>query len=186
MRLLHRKAVKLALTGRNRFLVGFVFFLPEICYKNCKVEIMLRDEVERYVTPDQRKILQSTFKKLLPVAEVAAELFYRRLFDLAPQVRPMFKVELKEQAAKLMDMLYLAVYGLDHPEQLLPALARLGERHLRYGVTPEQYTLVEEALTWMLEQGLEDEFTPEVRTAWKAAYRLLSEVMLQAAARLAD
>ncbi len=133
---------------------------------------------------EQKKLVQTTFRELLPCSQVAAELFYKRLFDLDPQLRSMFKVSLKQQESKLMDMLQLAMYGLDYMEQLIPALQRLGERHLVYGVKPEHYETAGTALLWMLEQALEDNFTPEIKAAWQTLYALLADTMLEAAAAL--
>ena len=74
----------------------------------------------------QKALVQTSFAQVRPIADAAAALFYRRLFELDPTLRPLFKGDLKEQGSKLMDMLTLAVKGLDRPEALLPALAALG------------------------------------------------------------
>ena len=108
---------------------------------------------------------------------MAAALFYRRLFELDPTLRPLFKGDLKEQGRKLMDMLRMAVKGLDRPEALLPALAALGRRHAGYGVNERDYETVGEALIWTLEQGLGPSFTPEIREAWTALYKLVADTM---------
>lgn len=133
---------------------------------------------------EQKILIQATFKELLPCSQVAAELFYKRLFELDPQLRSLFMVSMKQQESKLMDMLQLAIYGLDYPEQLIPALRRLGERHLVYGVKPEHYQTAGTALLWMLEQAMEDNFTLEIKAAWQTLYTLLADTMLEAAAAL--
>ena len=48
----------------------------------------------------------------------------------------------------------------------------------------DDYKPVGEVLIWTLEQALRDQFTPAVKTAWLAAYKLLSGVMISAAAEL--
>ncbi|MGE5073573.1 MAG: hypothetical protein ACM3MF_09105, partial [Anaerolineae bacterium] len=63
----------------------------------------------------QKYLVQSSFAKVAPIADTAAALFYGRLFELDPSLRPMFPSDLKEQGAKLMHMLTLAVRGLDRP-----------------------------------------------------------------------
>jgi hemoglobin-like flavoprotein len=78
-------------------------------------------------------------------------------------------------------MLTLAVKGLDRPEALLPALAALGRRHAGYGVNKHDYETVGEALLWTLEQGLGPSFTPDIREAWAALYRLVADTMCEAA-----
>jgi hemoglobin-like flavoprotein len=125
----------------------------------------------------QKALVQTSFAQVRPIADAAAALFYRRLFELDPTLRPLFKGDLKEQGRKLMDMLTLAVKGLDRPEALLPALAALGRRHAGYGVNKHDYETVGEALLWTLEQGLGPSFTPDIREAWTALYRFVADTM---------
>ena len=125
--------------------------------------------------------LQRSFELVEPIAETAASLFYARLFELDPSLRPMFKSDLKTQGEKLMSTLKLVVVGLDNPEKIIPAVQSLGKRHASYGVQPQHYETVGAALLWTLEKGLGEAFTPEVEDAWKNAITLLSGLMLEAA-----
>jgi hemoglobin-like flavoprotein len=131
------------------------------------------------VLETHKKLVQASFGELLPFAEAAAALFYERLFDLDPSLRALFKTNLAEQEHKWLDMIHIAVFGLDYLEQLVPALQLLGERHVGYGVTPDQYATVEAALMWTLEQAFEERFTPEIREAWHTIYELLATTMQQ-------
>jgi nitric oxide dioxygenase len=126
----------------------------------------------------QVKLVQSTFAMVAPIAEQAAGLFYNRLFELDPNLRPLFKeTDMKEQGRKLMGMLAMVVNGLAHLDGLAPAVASLGRRHVDYHVRPDDYRTVGAALLWTLEQGLGAAFTPEVRDAWTNAYGTLAAVM---------
>ena len=125
----------------------------------------------------QKALVQNSFAQVRPIADAAAALFYRRLFELDPTLRPLFKGDMEEQGRKLMEMIGLAVKGLDRPEALLPALAALGRRHAGYGVEERHYETVGEALLWTLEQGLGPSFTPEVREAWTALYGFVADTM---------
>lgn len=133
------------------------------------------------MTPEQKLLVQQSFAKVAPIADQAAEIFYGRLFAIAPQVRPMFKGDMTQQGAKLMKTLALAVNGLDRLEELVPVLEKLGRDHVPYGVEEGHYALVGEALLWTLEQGLGDDFTAETREAWSVAYQTLAGVMINAA-----
>ena len=133
------------------------------------------------MTPTQIALVQSSFKKVMPIGDTAAQLFYGRLFALDPGLEPLFKTDLKEQGRKLMGMIGLAVTGLNDLSTLVPAVADLGRRHAGYGVKPEHYDTVGSALLWTLERGLEDAFTPDVKDAWTAVYGLLAGTMKQAA-----
>ncbi|MGH9768200.1 MAG: globin family protein [Blastocatellia bacterium] len=135
------------------------------------------------MTSEQIALAQSSFAQVTPIADTAAALFYGRLFELAPELRPLFKGELQEQGRKLMRMIGLAVKGLDRWETLAPVLRDLGQRHEQYGVREQDYDTVGAALLWTLEQGLGPSFTPEVKAAWIAVYTRLAGAMQRAAAQ---
>jgi hemoglobin-like flavoprotein len=118
---------------------------------------------------------------VLPIADDAAVLFYRRLFELDPSLTKMFRGDMAEQRSKLMKMLTAAVKGLDRLDQLVPVLKDLGTRHATYGVNDAHYDRVGAALLWTLRQGLGDAFTPETEGSWVAVYGLLAGVMKEAA-----
>lgn len=133
------------------------------------------------MTPRQVQIVQQSFQKIAPIADVAANLFYARLFELDGSLRKLFSGDMKRQGNMLMGMIGAAVRGLSDPNALIPVLTALGRRHTGYGVVDAHYTTVAEALLWTLEQGMGEEFTAETRSAWVAAYTLMSSVMQQGA-----
>lgn len=135
------------------------------------------------MTPLQVAAVQRTFSLVVPIKEKAAELFYARLFELDPSLKPMFKGDMKQQGMKLMSALALVVTGLSKPDTVLPAVEDLGRKHFDYGVQDHHYDTVGAALLWTLEQGLGAEFTPDVKAAWTAAYMLLANVMKDAATK---
>jgi hemoglobin-like flavoprotein len=132
------------------------------------------------MTPEKVELVQSSFRKVVPIADTAASLFYDRLFEIAPEVRSMFPKDMKEQKVKLMSMLGTAVANLHKLETILPAVKALGERHKGYGVTTAHYAPVGAALLWTLEKGLGADFTPEVKAAWAETYTALAGVMTSA------
>ena len=133
------------------------------------------------MTPQQVQIVQQSYQKIAPIADVAADLFYARLFEIDPSLRRLFNGDIKRQGGMLMTMIGSAVRGLSNPNALIPVLTALGRRHVGYGVVDAHYTTVAEALLWTLEQGLGEDFTPEARQAWTAAYMLMASVMQQGA-----
>ncbi|MBT6220193.1 MAG: hypothetical protein HOJ67_14700 [Rhodospirillaceae bacterium] len=78
------------------------------------------------MTPEQIDLVQQSFKSVVPIKEVAADLFYNRLFEIDPQIRPMFSGDMVEQGNKLMISLALVVNGLKQPENILSAVQDLG------------------------------------------------------------
>jgi len=133
------------------------------------------------MTPEKIALVQESFKKVVPIAGTAADLFYDRLFEIAPDVRRMFPDDLREQKLKLIAMLATAVGNLHQVDKIIAAVENLGRRHAGYGVKPEHYTPVGAALLWTLERGLGADFTPPVKAAWTDAYMTLAGVMQSAA-----
>jgi hemoglobin-like flavoprotein len=134
------------------------------------------------MTPEQVRLVQESFAKLAPSADKVADLFYDRLFSVAPDVRPLFPKDMREQKKGLMQHLTLAVGNLHRIESMLPAVRDLGRRHRSYAVTPRDYDLVGSVLMWTLEQGLGADFTPAVREAWREAYSTIAAAMKGGAA----
>jgi hemoglobin-like flavoprotein len=133
------------------------------------------------VTNTQKVLVQESFAAVMPIADDAAALFYRRLFELDPSLQRMFKGDMTEQRRKLVQMLTAAVKGLDRLDQLVPVVEELGRRHVGYGVADAHYDTVGAALLWTLEKGLGNAFTPEVKDSWIAVYGLLAGTMKNAA-----
>ncbi|MGB0712253.1 MAG: globin family protein [Gammaproteobacteria bacterium] len=138
------------------------------------------------MTPTQVQLIKDSWFKVLPIADKAAALFYGRLFELDPGVKPLFaNSDMKAQGAKLMKSINLVVESLEKLEEIVPAVQEMGVRHVDYGVKDEDYDTVGAALLWTLEQGLGDAFTDETKTAWATAYGVLADTMKAAAAEKA-
>ena len=139
------------------------------------------------MTPEQIRLVQTTWEMVVPIADQAAVLFYDRLFDLDPELRPLFgRSEMSEQRKKLMQMITVAVRGLDRIGELVPAVEALGRRHVGYHVRESDYDTVGAALLWTLEQGLGGAFTAPVREAWTITYTTLADAMKGAARSIGD
>jgi hemoglobin-like flavoprotein len=137
------------------------------------------------MNPESARLVMDSWERVEPIREIAAALFYGRLFELDPSLRHLFRGDLAEQGRKLVQALTVVVRGLDRLEQLLPAVEALGRRHGAYGVRDEHYETVAQALLWTLERGLGDAFTPATRDAWAQAYGMLAGVMKGASAGVA-
>lgn len=132
------------------------------------------------MSPEQIELVQSSWEKVKPISEQAAELFYGRLFELDPSLKQLFKGDMKDQGKKLMDTLNVAVTSLTKLDTILPVVQDLGRRHVQYGVPESSYSTVGDALLWTLQQGLGEVFTEEVKAAWTQTYVTLSTVMIDA------
>jgi hemoglobin-like flavoprotein len=133
------------------------------------------------LTKKQIHLIQESWQRVLPIKEQAAKLFYARLFELDPRVKSLFKGKLDYQGDKLMTTLNVVVNSLDNLGEVEDMLQAMGKRHIIYNVEAAHFETVGAALLWVLEQGLGDYFTEEVKEAWVIAYGLIADTMKQAA-----
>lgn len=129
------------------------------------------------ILSEQINLVESSFNKLLPEAESTAQIFYERLYEIAPTVRSMFKGEVTERKAQLWYILKTAVNGLSDLEELVPKVQDFGRRYIGHRVKKKDYEHVGEAWLWTLEQKLGQNFTPELKKAWISVYTLISGVL---------
>lgn len=94
------------------------------------------------MTPRQVGHVQASFAKVAPIADQAAALFYRRLFETAPDVRALFGGDMIVQGQKLMSAIATVVDSLGDIDAVAPAARDLAKRHVAYGVRPKHYEIV--------------------------------------------
>ncbi len=131
---------------------------------------------------EQKHRLRKTFALVEGQAQIAALVFYQRLFELDPRLRALFKNDIEQQAAKLMEMLATTLSLLEKRDELTEVLENLGARHVEYGVRTEHYATVGEALLSMLSSVLGSQFCPQTRQAWAELYQFIAATMLRGAA----
>lgn len=136
------------------------------------------------MTPEQIKLVKDTWAQIVPIADKAVELFYCKLFELDPELKPLFKGNMQEQGQKLMATLNIAVNSIDKLDTLTPVLEQMGKRHVDYGVKNEHYDTVGSALIWTLARGLQESFTDDTKAAWMETYSLVANTMKAAAAEV--
>jgi nitric oxide dioxygenase len=124
---------------------------------------------------------RTSFAHVAPIADQAAIIFYDRLFDLDPSIRPMFAhTDMPAQRRNLMQALTVVVKSIDKLETIVPAVEALGRRHAGYGVQPSHFATVGAVLLDTLAIGLGEGFTPEVHVALATAYGIRADVMIGA------
>ena len=134
------------------------------------------------MTPEQVHLIRKSFAELSRHEHIAALVFYRRLFEIDPDLKRLFKGDIEEQSKKLLEMLGVLIAMLERPLGLELELKAMGLRHAGYGVKDEHYAMVGRALLDMLAETLDRGFTPEVREAWTALYGAVETVMKLGAA----
>lgn len=133
------------------------------------------------MTPDEIWSIQDSFSHITPQAEAAGVRFYTRLFAIAPELRPLFDGDMRTQGMKFMTTLGVVVKAFSDFQAMLPLARQLAVDHVAFGVRPDHYAPVGEALVWTMRETLGREFTEDVQDAWARAYRLLSSEMIKAA-----
>ena len=130
------------------------------------------------MTEDDITLVRESFAQLHRRKNETAELFYARLFEIAPDVRPLFKDDLAAQRIKLMEFLTVAMAMLRDPAGLTVLLRKLGRNHRGYGVQERHFDHVGEALIWTLRTSLGPGFTPELEGAWRSLYGEMASTMI--------
>jgi hemoglobin-like flavoprotein len=127
--------------------------------------------------------LETTFDLVAPRGDELMDIFYARLFEAAPSVRPLFDAtDLRRQKAMLLGTLVLLRNSLRNLDAIVPKLRALGARHVAYGVEPEHYVVVGEVLIASMAEIAGDAWRPEHELAWAAALAVVADVMLSGAA----
>jgi len=141
------------------------------------------------LTKQHKAAIKRSWELVVPIADTAADLFYKRLFEIAPQYRRYFKQDIAPQKRKLLAMLKFIVKSMDWPDEawrqsvaveddLFMVVLALGRRHSElYRIPDASYDAVGAALLWTLDYGLGEAFTNEVKDAWTRVYTLLATTM---------
>lgn len=132
------------------------------------------------MTPQQVKLVQTSWKQLYPHGEELGQLLYQRMFELDPGIRSLFGADIKGQGNKLVEMLGMIVDALENPRAVFFPLQMLGDTHReRVGITSRDYQTMKKALLWAFAEILQDDFTEELESAWAEAYALITQPMMQ-------
>jgi len=105
--------------------------------------------------------------------------FYEVLFDRHPELRAMFPDDMTEQHHRFVTEIEAFARAMPQLDQVESRAKQLGARHAGYGVRVAHYPLIRDALLDVLAEQLGDRFTAEHRQAWRRAYNLLAEIMME-------
>jgi methyl-accepting chemotaxis protein len=127
--------------------------------------------------------LETSFDLVAPRGDELMDLFYGRLFEAAPAVRPLFAAtDLQRQKTMLLGSLILLRKSLRNLDPIVPKLRELGARHVAYGARPEHYAVVGEVLIASMAELADKAWRSEYAAAWGQAFSLVAEAMLEGAA----
>lgn len=130
------------------------------------------------MTAEQIKLVKKSWRIMMRIDPVLlGETFYGKLFNDHPELRSLFPKDMKEQYIKLTDMLSSIIMRLDHQD--LASIAEMGKRHVGYGVKLAHYTMVGNAMIWMLSKALGNEWDEPTAEAWLQCYTEIATLMTQ-------
>jgi hemoglobin-like flavoprotein len=130
-------------------------------------------------------MVQTSFATLGPHTSVLAARFYERLFGVAPSVQSMFMEDPVVQESLFVSELETIVTAISQFDVFVARARDLGARHAKYGVTWVHYETAGRVLLEALGDTLGPAYTDELRDAWRLAFDLVAETMMQGAADLA-
>jgi hemoglobin-like flavoprotein len=131
------------------------------------------------INETQQVIVRNTFATIAVHSDETAHLFYERIFEIEPALRPLFDQELNSQGHHFMLAISAVVTSLSAPELIKPILQQIGRRHQTYGVRPEHYPIMKRALLDTLKQVLDEDYTYDAECAWSEIYDSLVDVFTE-------
>ena len=131
------------------------------------------------ISDNELRMVQASLDRLRHDFDTRSMYFYERLFQRAPHLKDMFRDDLAGQGMKFMSTLDAVVQKLDDEGQLASQYMGLGEMHAAIGVRAADFMPMEEALIDSMKDALGDDFSPELETAWRKAYAIVSGNMIR-------
>jgi hemoglobin-like flavoprotein len=126
--------------------------------------------------------LETSFDLVAPRGDELMDVFYARLFAVAPAVKPLFaRTDLKKQKTMLLGTLVLLRKSLRDLDAIVPKLRELGARHVAYGAAPEHYPVVGEVLIASMAEIAGEAWRPEYEHAWGEAFAIVAGAMIERA-----
>jgi hemoglobin-like flavoprotein len=125
------------------------------------------------------ELLRDTLEIVLAADDTFPARFYERLFAAHPEVQPMFRSHSPGAQRKMFAQKLVAIVDhIEDPQWVSRELAALASTHVGYGVTPEMYPWVGEALIATLAEACGEHWSQAAEEAWGAAYARLCDAIL--------
>ena len=133
-------------------------------------------------------------RKMENYQQVMGVKLFQKFFELSPEALPVFafgrdSADAKEfyQSPQLVRHAKLYIVALDNAigmlgpnfEMLQDILHDLGDKHRRFGVTPDFLAPMGQAIIETLQDLLGKKFTPKIKDSWEECFQLLSDGMTE-------
>jgi hemoglobin-like flavoprotein len=133
------------------------------------------------LSEDQIDLLRGSLRVMQARKALLADIFYERLFEIDPGVRPLFSDDILTQTEKVIFAFGAVVAQIHDVEACREMTRELALRHVAYGVQPAHYGSVRRAVLRTLEEVFAEDFTPELAAAWGLAYDRIADAMVASA-----
>lgn len=125
--------------------------------------------------------LRDSFARVAMHGDAVPLFFYSDLFLRHPETRDLFPISMAAQRDRLVHALARIVSDVDNLGDLTVYLRELGRDHRKFGTAAAHYPAVGTSLLATLAHFNGDAWTAELAADWKAAYELISQVMIAGA-----
>ncbi|DAZ96925.1 TPA: hypothetical protein N0F65_012028 [Lagenidium giganteum] len=105
--------------------------------------------------------------------------FYKHLFDIAPEVKPLFRSSMQVQGKALVRIVGSIKNMLQSPD-IVAVAAELAHRHVKYGIKLAYFNALGVALMRTLQSCSEELWTPETEAAWRKVYAHVALIVVVA------
>ncbi|HEV8515284.1 MAG TPA: globin domain-containing protein, partial [Cyclobacteriaceae bacterium] len=91
------------------------------------------------LTSKQIELVENSWDYVLLHSKETGVDFYKKLFEIDPALRQLFKGEIHGQSQKFVAMITFVVHKLNNTDKIIADVKALGIRHHKNSVKPEHY-----------------------------------------------
>lgn len=121
--------------------------------------------------------LRTSFNGMLGHGDALADVFYADLFAKYPELRNLFRSDMRVLKQKFLQTLEWIVANLDRPADVRHTARELGKKHEGFGVKAEFYPIVRDTLVGAMGKVAGQEWSRELEADWRLSFDLLSALM---------
>ena len=145
-----------------------------------KIGLTTLHEVIGFADHDNKYQVQMSLNYLLKDEERFGDVFYKKVFEIAPEVEQLFPADMADQKKILTHMLRGIINAMSRPHHLEMGLQSLGKQHINYGVKTEHYPVIKQAFMSTVEEIMQQDCTDAIKEAWNDTLELVTKFMQRA------
>lgn len=133
------------------------------------------------LSKETMEIIKSTAPALEAHGKKITTIFYKRLFEIHPELLNIFNQTNQKQGRQqlaLANAVYAAAVHIENLSEIMPVVRQISEKHRSLGIKPEHYPIVGKNLLIAIKEVLGDAATPKIMDAWTEAYGVLADAFI--------